>query len=76
MAGDKPRASRHDGPAKEKLTLVEDGKVTFIDVLPGRNLGPQIELTSGALKPDSRIIVSPNAMLRAGDATPLAIAGK
>ena len=24
MAGDKPRASRHDGPAKEKLTLVED----------------------------------------------------
>ena len=53
-----------------------DGKVAFIDVLPGRNLGPRIELTSGALKPDSQVIVSPNAMLRAGDATPLAIAGK
>lgn len=64
---------------KSTVALVEDGRVAFIDVLPGRNLGPQVELTSAALKPDSQVIVSPNAMLRAGDAvaaTPLAIAGK
>jgi RND family efflux transporter MFP subunit len=63
---------------KSTVGVVEDGKVKFIEVLPGRNLGPQVELTSAALKPDSQVIVSPNAMLRAGDtvtASPL-VAGK
>jgi len=63
---------------KSTVGVVEDGKVKFIDVLPGRNLGPQVEVTSAALKPDSKVVVSPNAMLRAGDAvnaSPL-VAGK
>ncbi len=64
---------------KSTVALVVDGKVDFIDVLPGRNLGPRVELTSAGLKADSQVIVSPNAMLRAGDpvaATPLASAAK
>lgn len=64
---------------KSTVAVVEDGKVNYIDVLPGRNLGPQVELTSAALKAESQVIVSPNAMLRAGDtvtASPLEIAGK
>jgi membrane fusion protein (multidrug efflux system) len=63
---------------KSLVALVEQGKVKFIDVLPGRNLGPQMEVTSAALKPDSQVIVSLNAMAREGDgvnATPL-VAGK
>jgi len=63
---------------KSFVSIVEDGKVKLIDVLPGRNLGPQMEVTSAALKPDSLVIVSPNAMLRPGDAvtaSPL-VAGK
>lgn len=63
---------------KSLVALVEEGKVKFIDVLPGRNLGPQMEVTSAALKPDSQVIVSLNAMAREGDgvnASPL-VAGK
>lgn len=64
---------------KSTVALVEDGKVKFVDVLPGRNLGPRVELTSASLGADSQVIVSPNAMLRSGDpveASPLADAGK
>jgi membrane fusion protein, multidrug efflux system len=53
---------------KSLVSLVEDGKVKPVEVLPGRNLGPQVEVTSAALKTDSQVIVSPNAMLRPGDA--------
>lgn len=62
---------------KSQVGVVEDGKMKLIDVLPGRNLGPQMEVTSAALKADSQVIVSPNAMLRPGDvvsASPLAAA--
>jgi RND family efflux transporter MFP subunit len=52
---------------KSQVAVVEEGKMKLIDVLPGRNLGPQMEITSAALKPDSQVIVSPNAMLRPGD---------
>lgn len=64
---------------KSLIAIVEQGKVKFIDVLPGRNLGPQMEVTSAALKPESQVIVSLNAMAREGDgvnATPLVVAGK
>jgi membrane fusion protein (multidrug efflux system) len=64
---------------KSTVALSEDGKVKFIEVMPGRNLGQQLEITSAALKPESQVIVSPNAMLRAGDsvnASPLVVAGK
>jgi RND family efflux transporter MFP subunit len=63
---------------KSFVSVVEDGKVKLIDVLTGRNLGPQMEVTSAALKAESQVIVSPNAMLRPGDpvtANPL-VAGK
>jgi len=63
---------------KSFVSVVEDGKMKLIDVLTGRNLGPQMEITSAALKADSQVIVSPNAMLRPGDpvtASPL-VAGK
>ena len=53
---------------KSLVALVDQGKVKFIDVLPGRNLGPQMEVTSAALKPDSLVIVSLNAMIKEGDA--------
>ncbi len=63
---------------KPMVALVENGKMKLIDVLPGRNLGPQMEVTSASLRADSQVIVSPNAMLRPGDpvtASPL-VAGK
>lgn len=63
---------------KSLVAVVEQGKVKFIDVLPGRNLGPQMEVTSAALKPDSQVVVSLNAMAKEGDsvnASPL-VAGK
>jgi RND family efflux transporter MFP subunit len=63
---------------KSFVSVVEDGKMKLVDVLTGRNLGPQMEMTSAALKADSQVIVSPNAMIRPGDAvtaSPL-VAGK
>jgi RND family efflux transporter MFP subunit len=53
------------------LATVRDGKVAFLEVLPGRNLGPRIEVASAALAADTQIITNPNAMLRPGD--PVAI---
>ncbi len=50
------------------VATVHDGKVTFQEVIPGRNLGPKIELTSTALTTATQIIINPNALLRAGDA--------
>ena len=38
----------------------------------GRNLGPNVEVTSSGLTPDLSIVVNPNALLRAGDAVDLA----
>jgi RND family efflux transporter MFP subunit len=52
---------------KSLVAIVADGKLKFIDVLPGRNLGPRMEITSAALAADSQVIISPNAMLRPGD---------
>ena len=50
-----------------RTSIVKDGKMEFIEVLPGRNLGPKMEITAADLAADSQVIVSPNAMLRAGD---------
>lgn len=54
------------------LATVREGKVAFVEVLPGRNLGPRIEVTSAALAADTQIITNPNALLRPGDAVILA----
>jgi RND family efflux transporter MFP subunit len=63
---------------KSLVAVVDQGKIKFIDVLPGRNLGPNMEMTSAALVPESQVIVSLNAMLKEGEAvnaSPL-VAGK
>ncbi|PTX93627.1 efflux RND transporter periplasmic adaptor subunit [Spartobacteria bacterium LR76] len=62
------------------VAIAEDGKVRFIEVLPGRNLGRNIEVMSEGLSANTPVILNPNAMLRDGDAikaepTP-AVAGK
>lgn len=56
------------------IALVENGKVKFQPVRPGRTLGPKIEVLSG-VSAQGEIILSPNALLRDGDpvaATPMA----
>lgn len=57
---------------KSTLATVRDGKVAIVEVLPGRNLGPRLEVTSNALTPDAQIITNPNAMLRPGDPVTIA----
>jgi len=49
------------------VAVVRDGKVNFLEVLPGKNSGVTIEVTSAALTPEARVIVNPNALLREGD---------
>ena len=56
------------------VAVVRDGKVAFVDVLPGKNAGVTLEITSAALTADAPVIVNPNALLREGDpvdATPV-----
>lgn len=60
------------------VALVENGKVKFQAIKPGRTLGPKIEILSG-LTADGQVIISPNSLLREGDpvsATPLVTAKK
>jgi RND family efflux transporter MFP subunit len=60
------------------VALVENGKVKFQAIKPGRTMGPKIEILSG-LTADRQIIVSPNSLLREGDpvnATPIAVSTK
>ena len=49
------------------VSVVRDGKVGYVEVLPGKNSGVTIEVTSAALTPDVPVIVNPNALLREGD---------
>lgn len=53
---------------KTLVAIANEGKVAFIDVLPGRNLGPVMEMTSARLTPQTQVIVNPNALLKEGDA--------
>lgn len=52
---------------KSLVVLADQGKAKFIEVSQGRNLGELAEVTSPALA-STTVIVSPNAMLREGDA--------
>lgn len=54
------------------LAVVDGGKVAFIEVRAGRNLGPTVEVSSAALSAQTKVIVNPNGMLRAGDAVTVA----
>lgn len=49
------------------VALADQGKVRLVEVSQGRNLGEMVEVTSSALA-GTTVIVSPNAMLREGDA--------
>ena len=49
------------------VAVVRDGEVSYVEVLPGKNSGVAIEVTSAALTPDTPVIVNPNALLREGD---------
>jgi RND family efflux transporter MFP subunit len=60
------------------VALVENGKVKFQAIKPGRTIGPKIEILSG-ITAEGQVIISPNSLLRDGDpvnATPMAIAAK
>lgn len=52
---------------KSMVAVVKEGKVAFVEVLPGKNSGPTLEITSAALTPETAVIVNPNALLKAGD---------
>jgi len=52
---------------KSLVATVKEGKVHYVEVLPGRNFGPTVEMTSAALTPDTAVIVNPNALLKEGD---------
>lgn len=52
---------------KPLVATVSAGKVAFVEVLPGRNLGTSIEVTSSKLGTETPVIVNPNAMLREGE---------
>ncbi len=49
------------------VATVQSGKVTYVEVLPGKNSGVTLEITSAALTPATPVIVNPNALLREGD---------
>lgn len=57
---------------KSTLALVRDGKVALVEVLPGRNLGASLEVSSAALAADAQVVINPNALLRPGDAVTVA----
>jgi membrane fusion protein, multidrug efflux system len=56
---------RRDG--SDFVVTVESGKVSFVPVRPGRNLGGQVEVASAGLTAESMVIINPNALLRPGD---------
>lgn len=60
---------------KPLVALADGGKVAFVEVLPARNLGTTVEVTSSKLGTGSLVIVNPNAMLREGDEVEVKVAG-
>lgn len=55
------------------VAVVENGKVKFQVIKPGRTIGPEIEILSG-LTSEGQVIISPNSLLQDGDpvnATPM-----
>jgi len=53
---------------KNMVATVSEGKVHFLEVLPGRNFGRNVEVVSSKISADTTVILNPNAMLREGDA--------
>lgn len=52
---------------KSLVAAAGDGKVHFLEVLPGRNFGRDTEVISSKLSATTPVILNPNAMLREGD---------
>jgi membrane fusion protein, multidrug efflux system len=52
---------------KSLVATISEGKAKYVEVLPGKNLGPTLEVTSAALSPETPVIVNPNALLKEGD---------
>ncbi len=50
------------------VAVALDGKVHFIDVLPGKNFGRTVEVMSDGLSAQIPVILNPNALLQEGDA--------
>lgn len=64
-----------EGQQKVAVAELEDGedKVTFRKVWVGRDFGERVEIVAG-LEPSDRVILSPNALLREGDAVAVTMA--
>lgn len=60
---------------KPFLAVVEAGKVAFLPVVTGRNLGPDIEVISDKVDEKTQVIVNPNALLQEGEAVAVTAAG-
>lgn len=71
----KPAANTYLVPTNALLTregknfvaAADDNKVRFLEVLPGRNFGRDVEVVSSRLSAATPVILNPNAMLREGD---------
>ncbi|HZP89189.1 MAG TPA: efflux RND transporter periplasmic adaptor subunit [Burkholderiales bacterium] len=59
----------HDG--KPQVVSVREGKLRFLPVQPGRNLGTKTEILAG-LDQAATLVTNPNALLRDGDAVSIA----
>lgn len=59
-----------------RVALLREGRVVFVEIAVGRNLGARVEVTSAGLTADSQVIVNPNSLLREGDAALLADTAK
>jgi membrane fusion protein, multidrug efflux system len=54
------------------VATVKDSSVHFVELLPGRNFGHDVEVTSSQLSDSTPVILNPNAMLRQGDVVAVA----
>lgn len=54
------------------VVAAEENRVRFLEVEPGRNMGKDVEISSGQLSPGTLVILNPNAMLKEGDAITVA----
>jgi RND family efflux transporter MFP subunit len=52
---------------RPQVARVRDGRLEFVPVSPGRNLGNTVEVLDG-VSADDQIVISPNALLREGEA--------
>lgn len=54
---------------RQNVALVREGKVAFVPVQTGRNLGTRVEVLGG-LTVESAVILNPNALLQEGQVVP------